>query len=233
MSDDDDKDTDRKMPRGLQVNPALRVATAKQFERVDRAIERQTIRRRLRSDGDDRFEPYPRQQVHQSAKKLSAREELKERERLLKKEMRRAVPSMHALMARLDQKELLPAIFFIFSRAGCDEAANLVYRYMKGPRDSNLAFPHEFLEGFAGKRAQNESKKRTSQQRANRRRGLVRDSDGRSFRTGSNFVSDDLFLSSLYEAPDQLLSEADFDENGIPLAAEDWEYYSKAGLLNF
>lgn len=231
--DEEDADTDQKLPRGLQVNPALRDAAAKRFQRVDRAIERQKVRRRLGSDFDDEWnEPSPRQQVYQSAKKLNAKEERKERERLLKKEMRRAVPSMHALMTRLDQKELLPAIFFIFSRAGCDEAARLVYRYMKGPRDPDLMLPEE-LEKFSGSSPKGDQKTRKSRLQENRRKGIIRDSNGRAFRPGSNFVSDELILSSLYEAPGQLLNEADFDDSASPLAAENWEYYSEVGLLKY
>lgn len=236
----DDEDGDQakntKLPRGLQVNPALRAAAAKRLERVDRALERQKVRRRIGSDFDGEWgeRASPRNQVYQSRKKLSAKEEQKERERLLKKEMRRAVPSMHALMTRLAQKELLPAIFFIFSRAGCDEAARLVYRYMKEPRDPSQAVPVGELDEFAGKRRRDDPKIKTGRQRTSRRKGVVRDSDGRVFRPGNNYVSEDMILSSLYEVPDQVLRETDFDDSdSSPLAVENWDYYSIAGLLSY
>ena len=62
--------------------------------------------------------------------RMSARDERRERERLLRSEMRKAVPSLPVLLKRLEQKDLLPAIFFIFSRAGCDEAAETVCEFM-------------------------------------------------------------------------------------------------------
>ena len=68
-------------------------------------------------------------------RRMTAREEQKERERLLKSEMRKAVPSLPILLTRLKEKRLLPAIFFIFSRAGCDQAAQTIATKFKGPRD--------------------------------------------------------------------------------------------------
>lgn len=232
--DTDDDNVVQKLPRGLQINPALKNAAARRQQRVERTIERQKVRRRLDSlDYDNDWnEPSPRRQVYQSAKKLSPREERKERERLLKKEMRRAVPSLHAVMNRLDQKGLLPAIFFIFSRVGCDEAAHTVYLYMRGPRDPNLLLQNEIDEFSDSKPVERQQRKRKSRQRARRRRDLMQDSDGRSFRPGSNFASDEAISSALYEGSGSLLDENDFD-NTSPLAAENWNYYSKAGLLSY
>lgn len=231
--DDEDLNAAQKVPRGLQVNPALQESAARRLQRVDRAIERQKMRRRLGPDIDDDWggKPIPRQQSYQSARKLTAREERKERERLLKKEMRRAVPSLHALMTRLEQRELLPAIFFIFSRVGCDEAATTVYRYLKGPRDPSVLMQDEMKE--FGDTKPHITEKKKSRQRANGRKGILRDANGRAFRPGSNYISDELFLSSLYEAPDQLLDEADFGDKESPLASENWSYYSTSGLLNY
>jgi DEAD/DEAH box helicase/Helicase conserved C-terminal domain len=214
-----------KIPRGLQVNPALRDAAIRRLEKIDRAIERQKFRgHSISSSSDEWNEPSPRHQVYKSAKKLSAKEEQRERERLLKREMRRAVPSMHALMTRFDQKDMLPAIFFIFSRAGCDEAARLVYRYMIGQQDHDSTVSDELVEGVP-------TKIRT--QRAPRRNALIRDSSGRAFRPGSNFISDELILSSLYEAPAMTADETDFVKSAPVLATENWSFYAKAGLLRY
>jgi superfamily II RNA helicase len=215
-----------KIPRGLQVNPALRDAAIRRLEKIDRAIERQKFRGHSGSRSSDEWnEPSPQHQVYKSAKKLNAKEEQKERERLLKREMRRAVPSMHALMMRLDQRDMLPAIFFIFSRVGCDEAARLVYRYMIGQQDHDSTVSDELVEGIPTRKIR--------RQREPRRNALIRDSSGRAFRPGSNFISDELILSSLYEAPAMTVDETDFVESAPALATENWSFYAKAGLLRY
>jgi replicative superfamily II helicase len=223
-ADDDGKRSSKdKLPRGLQVNPALRDAAARRLQKIDRAIERQKFRGRSGPSVSDEWnEPSPRYQVYKSAKKLNAKEERKERERLLRKEMRRAVPSMHALLTRLDQKDMLPAIFFIFSRAGCDEAARLVYRYMIGQHDSAPSLTDEVDT------SEIDPRRRISRQREPRRKALIRDSSGRAFRPGSNYVSDDLILSSMYDTPSS--RETDFVDTTTTL--ENWGYYAKVGLLS-
>ena len=76
---------------------------------------------------------------------MSMREEQRERERILKSEMRKAVPSLHFLLRKLDQRSLLssssllPAIFFIFPRAGCDAAAESVCYNMRKEYDVTSA----------------------------------------------------------------------------------------------
>ena len=47
-------------------------------------------------------------------------------------------PSLPILLTRLNDKKLLPAIFFIFSRAGCDQAAETISNSFKGPRDPTV-----------------------------------------------------------------------------------------------
>ncbi|OEU09387.1 P-loop containing nucleoside triphosphate hydrolase protein, partial [Fragilariopsis cylindrus CCMP1102] len=60
------------------------------------------------------------------------------RERLTRREMRKAVPSLMILLTRLKEKNLLPAIFFIFSRKGCDETAENLCNGFKGPLNPNI-----------------------------------------------------------------------------------------------
>ena len=49
-----------------------------------------------------------------SKKKLSKREERRERDRLLRREMRKDVTSLQLLIKRMEHKQLLTAIVFIF-----------------------------------------------------------------------------------------------------------------------
>lgn len=221
--------TRQKLPRGLHVNPALRDAAARRQQKIDRAIDRQKShsRRGPSIDNNEWDDPNPRQQLYKSSKKLNAKEERKERERLLKKEMRRAVPSMHALVTRLDQKNMLPAIFFIFSRAGCDEAARMVSRYMKGQQDRDASIFEEFGENG------DDSNRKTRRQQDSTRKSLIKDSNGRAFRPGSNYANDDLILSTFYDTPDSSVQEVKFNESVPILASKNWDYYAKVGLLSY
>ena len=133
--------------------------------------------------------------------------------------MRRAVPSMYALMVRLRQKDLLPAIFFIFSRNGCDEAARMVHRYMTttgavaspgGEWDADVVDDDHDRHASPGSTTSNgrpspvrrnaRSTTRKAMIRNRNHNGIVQDSDGRMFRPDSDYLSDDTVLSlSMYE----------------------------------
>lgn len=99
-----------KLPRGLNVNPALTADAAKRRIRIDRAIERQKTALRFgkRNDNFDDFNF----RDSSMPRKLSARQEQREREHLLKKELRRSVPTLHGVVQRLNQKDLLPGTWF-------------------------------------------------------------------------------------------------------------------------
>jgi hypothetical protein len=168
--------------------------------------------------------------------KLSPRDERRERERLLKSEMRKSVPSLSALLNRLQQKDLLPAIFFIFSRAGCDEAAQRVYLYMKGPTvDPNTRVPDPLFND--GSPPVETERKARPQRKQGRKRNLspndggdlIEDKDGRSFRPQSNYLSE-ATLSALLGTSDLL--DADAFDASSPLSSSNWDYYEKAGLLD-
>jgi hypothetical protein len=120
----------QKMPRGLQPNPALIKAAEKRLHKVNRSMEQQKVRHRSRVNGGNKYgndnsnddvedgwedggRSLGRKRVsYKPSGKLSPRDERRERERLLKNEMRKSVPSLSALLNRLQQKDLLPAIFF-------------------------------------------------------------------------------------------------------------------------
>ena len=115
-------------PRGLQIHPDLRRRTDQVMNRVERLLKKQELRNneeqnnglggrnRYVSDWDSK-EPQRSRKASQ-LRKLSPRDEKRQRERLLRREMGRAVPKLPVLLRRLQLKNLLPAIFFIFSRAG-------------------------------------------------------------------------------------------------------------------
>ena len=284
VDNDDDLDetnwNGKKLPKGLQVNPALRDAAERRTDRINRAIERLKIRNfsgtgTSRSRSKNRYDnDYDSFQNSGSKKRFNVKEEQKERERLLKKEMRRAVPSMHALMVRLRQKDLLPAIFFIFSRNGCDEAARMVYRFMTGshnnpsqPENSDWDDSDDDTDVYrvTGAALSNSPSRRPTPIRRNSRsstrkfvplpsqnnNGMVQDSNGRMFRPDSNYLSDDIILSSsIYEndrggtvttSPDHssmleqriqaVLDNTDTNSTSSILLNGDWDYYASAGLL--
>lgn len=213
-----------RLPLGLQLNPALRASARKRIQKVDRALERQRARHKIRvQEEDDNDWRRPRTPM----KKMTRREEQKERERLLKNEMRRAVPSLPAVLSRLKQKNLLPAIFFIFSRAGCDNAARSVYQHMKGPDDPTRLLQSELVElGIVEERRDGSRRGKAKYRNDN---GVVRDSDGRTFRETSSFLSEDTLEALENVTP---LADDEFDD-ATPLSPKNWDFYSKAGLLTY
>ena len=118
------------------------------------------------------------------------------------------------------------AIFFIFSRAGCDKAAAMVARSFMGPRDPNLVSMGEFDE-FDNSTA-NPKKRKKSRQRG-RPRSTVQDDHGRDFRS-RDFLSEDIFLSMMDEDDSQM---APSSEAGSPLSESRLQYYGKVGLLSY
>ena len=223
-----------KLPRGLKVNPSLETIAQKRMQKVNRMLERQKARQRQGRSLDDDWDLYGNGRGRDRGRlprvdQMSSREERKERERMLKREMRKAVPSLPILLSRLKEKNLLPAIFFIFSRAGCDQAADTIRNAFKGPKDPTVDIDFDSLEGGS-----NEKKKKSRQRANQKRRGgnVYEDKNGRAFRLSSNHVSEDIFSSLLEE---NQLSE--FGPHGFipdsPLSSENWKFYSIAGLLSY
>jgi Helicase conserved C-terminal domain len=174
--------------------------------------------------------------------------------------------SRKALMVRLRQKDLLPAIFFIFSRNGCDEAARMVYRYMIGSHDQQVSFDDEgnieseshypdnrFPQPTVRRNGRSTTRKSILQNRnRNGDFGVIRDSNGRMFRPDSNFLTDDMILStSIYEndpsiaattpITDQFMNDriqsvldnSDSTNTSTILLKSNWDYYANSGLLSY
>eukprot|EP00522_Entomoneis_paludosa_P009675 CAMPEP_0172448424 /NCGR_PEP_ID=MMETSP1065-20121228/7441_1 /TAXON_ID=265537 /ORGANISM="Amphiprora paludosa, Strain CCMP125" /LENGTH=1279 /DNA_ID=CAMNT_0013199913 /DNA_START=179 /DNA_END=4019 /DNA_ORIENTATION=- len=215
----------KKIPRGLTVHPTLLSSAQARMQKVVRIMERRKRQDLSRKGGDDISFNVKR------GRGMSPRQEQKEKERLLKSEMRREVPSLGALLTRLKQKSLLPAIFFIFSRAACDEQAASAYQTMKGPRDPNRILDDEFEQFDVEPDLKMKRKQRKTRQRTQRKAELLADKNGRTFRPESNFVSEEVLTSYLDDSAVSI-DEETFDETS-PLAPENWDYYSKAGLLGY
>ena len=147
------------------------IAIEKRVAKVDRIAKRRTLEReqsRENSDdsweGDNSYKP-------RRGRSSTTKEERRDKERLLKNEMRRTVPTLSYLVRRLDDKSLLPAIVFIFSRAGCENAAQSISNQLMGPVVKQLkSIP------------QSGGEKRKEFSRNDK---VITDAKGRSFRVGN------------------------------------------------
>ena len=209
------------MPKGLQLNPKLRTMISKRAEKVSRMVAKKA----MKSEADSKFR---RDDEYDGRRKrrdrpMSQREQRREKERLLKQEMRKAVPSLHFLLRKLEQSDLLPAIYFLFSRVGCDEAAeNVCYQMRKGEQIANLSKKNND-DGYDGK-------PRKGRQRSARKRdaAILKDKNGRSFRANSEFVTEDT-MSSILDAAD-ISVDAEISD---PLEESNLKGYAKRGLLTY
>ena len=229
FGDADDGDLSiEKLPKGLQVNPALTTLAQRRMQRVNRMFERQKERQDNR--GNDNWDSYRGGGAR--VRTVSSREERKEKERLLRREMRKSVPSLPILLSRLNEQDLLPAIFFIFSRAGCDQAADAIRRSLKGPRDPTVEVAFE--AGSEGDERLQPRKMKSSRQRSKSqgKDDLVQDTKGRSFRSSSNNINEDIFSSLLDARQVSYSDDIDFVP-GSPLSRENWKFYSIAGYLSY
>jgi len=113
------------LPHGLQPNPILAVEAQKRLNRVNRAIQRQKMEavNKFVDEVDADFEWDGRKEERRYSNKkrsaesyknlfqMSAREERQQRERLLRSEMRKAVPSLPILLKRLHSYQPLYSSF--------------------------------------------------------------------------------------------------------------------------
>mmetsp|Transcript_19575 Transcript_19575/g.29029 ORF Transcript_19575/g.29029 Transcript_19575/m.29029 type:complete len:1269 (+) Transcript_19575:83-3889(+) len=220
---------DSSFPNGLKINPLLKSASNKRQIRIENAVERLRITKNNKK-GD--FYATDNRGSYLS-NSLSVRDERRERERLLRREMRKEVPSLTTLVQRLEQKNLLPAILFIFSRVGCENAASDVARQLLGPvRDRVHDSENEEYE--VDKEQKRGSRKSHGRSRAKKSENRIRDKDGRQFRKGGNYMDDDAFASMLEGVLSEMNEEmmGSFAE-GDPLNSENWDFLSRVGLLSY
>ena len=227
-----------KLPRGLHVNPQLKAAADKRLQKVNRAIERKKVKQNLDQYDDTEYQerdwgvgrgkrrPMPQ-------RTMSPRDEKRERERMLKQELRRSVPSLPVLLKRLDQKDMLPAIFFIFSRKGCEEAARNACNFMRGPsREMSVDSPTDPFDDGDREQRRRKTRRRGQGRNIDSISGddLVQDAKGRMFRLSNNYVSDDLLeasINEIFEDDGNSLNEED------PLNKENFQIYARSGLLSY
>ena len=225
------------MPKGLALNPRLKSMMQRRAEKINRVIARKSLRTEFNKSDYRDYRDRSRNQNGDKRRTMSAREEQRERDKLLKSEMRKAVPSLHFLLRKLDQKSLLPAIFFIFSRAGCDTAAESVCQNMR--KESEVLSKSDIRKSLNNLDDENDGNsvqgKRKSRRRGDNERrqqqamekelNLMQDNDGRTFRTNSNYISEDTFSSIFDDA--EISDEKDVN----PLEVENYKEYADRGLL--
>jgi superfamily II RNA helicase len=206
------------MPKGLDLNPKLKAMLYKRQEKVNQMIAKKALR--LEDEKFRRDDSYDNGRKRKDSA-LSSRQQKKERERMLKTEMRKSVPSLHYILRKLNQRNLLPAIFFIFSRAGCDEAAEQVcFQMRKGEEIVKRA--NEDDRSYEGK------PRKGRQRSAKKTDTVLKDKSGRSFRSNSNYVTEDT-MSSILDRADFSL---DMDITN-PLEESNLLGYAERGLLTY
>ena len=209
-----DFDPEQSMPKGLDLNPKLKAMIRKRSETVNRMVAKKAVVEK------DKFRRGDENDERRS--KMNPRRQMKERERLLKIEMRKAVPSLHFTLRKLVQRDLVPAIFFIFSRARCDEAAaNICLQMRKGEKVKKDGRSPQYK---SGKGRQRSARK---QDAAEQDSSILQDNSGRSFRTNSKFVTEET-VSSIFDSAD-----ISMDDISNPLEESNLSGYADRGLLTY
>ncbi|KAL9188404.1 hypothetical protein ACHAXT_006782 [Thalassiosira profunda] len=212
------------MPRGLDLHPSLQSAAERRLANIDRRIQRIVER-----DSYDEYDGYGRGST------ISAREQRKMKENMLKAELRKSVPSIATMLRRLENKDLLPAIFFIFSRKGCDNAAEILCENLKQSAEKKVTDRRPVSESKRKKKGKGKGRGRGRRHSNNNEWDLnedelamVQDEDGRNFRADLlDQILADEFDSSMGDdsavgvGDDEFLSDANI------------EYYADVGLLSF
>jgi len=235
------KDTTYKIPKGLGLNPKLKSMIQRRAEKINRIIARTALKSEFKKDYNI---DYDKRRNKNNNTKLNPKAERKQRERLLKSEMRKAVPSIQYTLRQLDQKQLLPAIFFIFSRAGCDNAAEQVCFDMRKKSEAMTIMSmrdeaeseYEIEDGEVVQNKKGKSRRRGNTDR--RSRSTMQDNNGRKFRSNSNYVSEDTMSSILDGNSNDFMSKEDYLETLNPLNSEtgsikdiNLQEYADRGLL--
>jgi superfamily II RNA helicase len=232
---------ERGMPEGLGLNPVLQMAAEKRLAGIDRRIQRL-----VQEQQTYEYDSYKSSKYDYNSRKdynsktngatMSLKEQRRMKESLLKSELRKSVPSISTLVKRLRQNELLPAIFFIFSRKGCDNAAEMLcesFKYEKD-EDSNKRKDKEVRRSFKKLKGKGRGRGRRQQVMTDdwdlndEDLAMVQDDDGRNFRA-------DLLDQLLSDEFDTAFGNPLFtsDEDNSLLSEKNLQYYSEIGLLNY
>jgi hypothetical protein len=221
------------LPRGLDLNPTLKEAA----ERISASVDRQ-IQRILDRASYDSVNGYGREST------ISAREQRKMKENMLKAELRKSVPSIATLLRRLQEKDLLPAIFFIFSRKGCDNAAEILCENLKTKAeeksDSKRRPAAERSNDGRGKMIKGKGRGRGRRSNSNDwevdgdelakvlEDGMFEDGEGRCFRADLL----DQLLSDDYDSSTAKVRAVRVEDDSF-LSETNLQYYANIGLLSF
>ena len=210
------------MPKGLDLNPTLQNIAERRMASIDRRIQRI-----VQQQSYDEYDGYKTS--------ISAREQRKMKENMLKQELRKAVPSIATLIEHLQDNGLLPAIFFIFSRKGCDNAAEVLCDIFKTRQEEKTE------KALKKKQRKKKLPTRKGRGRGSRRPSdgilnedefaMLQDEDGRSFR--ADLV--DQLLSDEFDAAfndDNVDSSAGVKDDSF-LSERNLRYYSEIGLLGY
>ncbi|KAL3765733.1 LOW QUALITY PROTEIN: hypothetical protein ACHAWU_009701 [Discostella pseudostelligera] len=217
------------MPRGLDLNPILQTAAERRMAIIDRQIQRIIERESYNEYGG-----YGREST------ISSREQRKMKENMLKAELRKSVPSIAALLRSLQKRDMLPAIFFIFSRQGCDNAAAILTDSLKTQaeekskaRRTTIVDPTndgkgKLLKGKGRGRGRRHANNNESDQNNNSEGEIFVDENGRHFRADllDQLLSDDY---DTFTAREGVVGNEDNDSF---LSEKSVRYYADIGLLS-
>ena len=259
------------LPKGLQLHPTLARIEQQRLDNIHRIMAKRVLANRwerigtknegwkdvptsssLSSNSKSRFLKAQDSSFNFNPQKMS-REERRERDQLLRQEMKKSVPSLFFLVDRLQHMDLLPAIFFIFSRVGCDNAAESVCQSMRRKGESKQTLNEN--DGADNNNRMVRKKENKKNQRihhgeendlqsrnATRHRGIrlegnaersssdgstVKDKDGRRFRKQSNYISEDV-MSFIMEGDTSYPVDNILDS----LVEDQIFFYSQRGLLD-
>lgn len=216
---------DNRLPRGLDLHPTLQSSLERRLASIDRRMNRIVER-----ESDDYGGSF-----------MSGREKRKMKENLLKAELRKQVPSISTLIQRLRDYQLLPAIFFIFSRKGCDNAAqvlceNLMQSAHEPKNDKMSNVKKEYRKGKMPGRGKGRDRGRRISKRDewdlnDDEFAMIQDAEGRNFRAEllDQLLSDDFDFDS--SDADRYKPTGVYDESF--LSDENIRYYADVGLLTF
>ena len=241
------------LPRGLELNPTLQEAAERTSAFVDRQIKRILDRDKYTDNDEYGYNNNNNNNRRSggrgkslSSSSISTREQRRMKENLLKSELRKSVPSITTLLRRLEERALLPAIFFIFSRKGCDNAAEILCENLKTDAAGEKS----------GKNDRNDDNKKTKKKRklmkGNERGrrskygdvngddtltmisddGMFEDENGRRFRADllDQLLSDEYDSSLL--SPSIRSTTVSVDDDTF-LSETNLQYYAKVGLLTY
>lgn len=224
------------LPTGLHLNPILQQSAERRLASIDRRIQRMVQQPQYGSyDNDFNNNKYS------SRPSMSAREQRKMKESMLKAELRKSVPSISTLVQYLRDNDLLPAIFFIFSRKGCDNAAEVLCDSFKsreeessrgGANDDRKKRRKNKLLLKGRGRSNNRQSKDIEWDLNQDELSMIQDDDGRNFRADlvDQLLSDE--FDAAFEDDSSITNNEDAIENSF-LSEKNLRQYSEIGLLKY